>query len=252
MHMQIVVDSLLTHYERVGRGPIVLILPGWADTSRSWVAVQKALSGTHDVIVLDLPGFGGSARPEQPWGLTEYAAFVGHFLQKLDIKQPQGIIGHSNGGAIAIRGLARADLTTDNLVLVASAGIRNRQSGRNLLLRMVTKTGKVITAPLPSRVRRGLRSQLYKRAGSDMLVAENMQESFKRIVADDVQADAALLEQPTLLIYGDKDTETPLAFGQTYNKLIANSTLQVIPGAGHFTHVEQTDELTNKIEEFLR
>jgi hypothetical protein len=81
--MQIIVDSLLTHFERAGHGHAVLILPGWADTSKSWTAVQKKLSEKYDVIVLDLPGFGGSQRSDESWNLDNYAEFISHFLSKL-------------------------------------------------------------------------------------------------------------------------------------------------------------------------
>src|SRR5260370_39081413 len=103
--MQVVVNSLLTEYSRAGSGKVVLVLHGWADSSKGWRDFQTKLSEDYDVIVPDLPGFGGTATPPEAWGLNDYAAFVGEFLQKIHVS-PYAIVAHSNGGAIAVRGLA--------------------------------------------------------------------------------------------------------------------------------------------------
>src|SRR6185437_2487801 len=100
--MQVVVDSLLTEYARVGKGKTVVILHGWADSSKGWVAQAEKLGERFDVITVDLPGFGGTQMPDSAWGLNDYAKSVGQFLAKIRAK-PFAVIGHSNGGAIAIR-----------------------------------------------------------------------------------------------------------------------------------------------------
>src|SRR5690606_38998725 len=120
----------------------------------------------------------------------------------------------SNGGAIAIRGMARGWLSADNLVLLASAGIRGEYKGRVKALRLITKAGKALTTPLPKSVKQRLRKKVYATVGSDMLVAEHLQETFKKVVTDDVREDAARLALPTLLIYGDQDDATPVRYAE--------------------------------------
>jgi pimeloyl-ACP methyl ester carboxylesterase len=249
--MNVVVDGLLTNYARTGSGKVVVILPGWGDTSVGWRAFQKQLSAHYDVVVLDLPGFGGTQAPEGAWGLDEYAIFVGKFVHKLDLGVPHAVIGHSNGGAIAQRGLRAGTITADRLVLLASAGIRNQNSGRTVALRVLAKVGNLGTMLLSSNARQKLRQRLYKSVGSDLLVAEHMQPTFRKIIADDTQQDAAMIAVPTLLIYGDKDTATPPAYGQTFHKLIPSSKLEIVPGAGHFVHLEQPRAILKQIEDFL-
>src|ERR1700729_4223410 len=114
--MQVVVDSLLTQYERQGKGKAVLVLHGWGDNSKGWQAAGAELAKNFDVVIVDLPGFGGTQAPKETWGLDDYAVFAEDFLKKVGIK-PFGIVAHSNGGAIAIRGLAHGKLQTDKLVL---------------------------------------------------------------------------------------------------------------------------------------
>src|SRR4051812_27214531 len=113
--MQIIVNKLLTTYTEVGSGTKnILFLHGWADSGKTFEMLAReiiAVDANYRAVLLDLPGFGGTAAPETAWTLSDYAAFVADFLAKAQI-QPLAIVGHSNGGAIAINGLAHNVLTT--------------------------------------------------------------------------------------------------------------------------------------------
>jgi pimeloyl-ACP methyl ester carboxylesterase len=250
--MQLVVDSLLTNYRRYGQGNrrAVLILHGWGDSSQGWAEFAQALADKYEVVCLDLPGFGQTQRPAEPWGLDDYAGYVSAFLKKADIK-PYAIVSHSNGGAIAIRGLANGALTAKKLVLLSSAGVRSEYKGRTKAIRMVAKAGKLLATPLPEAVKKRMRRKLYTTVGSDMLVVENLQETFKRVVNDDVQQDAARLKLPTLLVYGDQDVSTPPEFGRLLYSKLTDSRLEILPGAEHFVHQDQPQEVRRLVREFL-
>ena len=250
--MQVIVDSLLTRYEAHGKGKPVLLLHGWGDSAAGLQKLQAALAKKYKVIALDLPGFGGTQAPDSVWGLDDYAYFVDHFLAKIDAASLKAIVGHSNGGAIAIRGMSRGWLSADKLVLLASAGVRGEYKGRVKALRLVTKAGKALTMPLPKAVKQKLRSKVYQTVGSDMLVAEHLQETFKKVVTDDVRVDALHLTLPALLIYGDKDESTPVRYGKMFNEAIKGSKMIVLPGAGHFVHTDEPEQVTKAILEFLK
>lgn len=248
--MQVVVDSLLTQYEVQGRGKLVVLLHGWGDSAKGLAGLQKTLARQFRVLAIDLPGFGGTQAPEVVWGLDDYARFVAHFLKKIDAPEVMLLIGHSNGGAIAVRGLSKKWLQVDKLVLLASAGIRGEYQGRVKALRMLTKAGKALTQPLPKGVKARLRKQVYSTVGSDMLVAEHLQETFKKVVTDDVRHDASQLALPVLLIYGENDTATPIRFGELLHESIDGSTLEILPGAGHFVHIDRAAAVVKAIEDF--
>ena len=250
--MQVIVDGLLTHYEVHGKGRPVLLLHGWADSAAGMTKLHSLLAKKNKVVALDLPGFGSTQAPDGAWGLDDYAYFVSHFLDKIDAKLPKAIVGHSNGGAIAVRGMARGWLSADKLVLLASAGIRGEYKGRIKALRLVTKAGKALTAPLPKKVKQKIRGKVYKTVGSDMLVAEHLQETFKKVVEDDVRVDATHLALPTLLVYGDQDDQTPLSYGKMLNEAVKGSKLEVLPGAGHFVHNDEPEKVSKLIEGFLK
>lgn len=248
--MQAVIDNLLTTYQRNGKGRQVLLLHGWGDSSAGWRSFAALLAADFDVIVPDLPGFGGTQAPSEAWGLDQYAKFVAAFTKKLKL-EPFALIGHSNGGAIAIRGLANGTLDAQKLVLLASAGIRGEYKGRNKALRLAAKTGKLLAAPLPVRTKKKLQRKVYEAVGSDMLVAEHLQETFKKVVTDDVRADAAALSVPSLLIYGEQDEQTPLRYGELFHQTITGSTLEILPGAGHFLHQTDESQVTKLVKDFL-
>lgn len=249
--MQVVVDSLLVNYVIQGKGSLVLLLHGWGDSSEGLHSLASALAKEHQVLSLDLPGFGGSEPPKAAWDLSNYAQFVHHFLQKIAAPPVVVLIGHSNGGAIAIRGLGSGALTANKLVLLAAAGIRGKYKGRVKALRVFTKIGKALSTPLPAAVKQKLRRKVYSSVGSDMLVAEHLQETFKKIVSDDVRKDAATLTLPTLLIYGEADEQAPPWYGEAYHQLISGSTLDILSGVGHFPHLEQPVKVTTAIKEFI-
>jgi pimeloyl-ACP methyl ester carboxylesterase len=249
--MQAVVDSLITNYQLSGSGKLVVLVHGWGDNSTTFKDLQQKLAARFQVLAVDLPGFGGTAAPHTTWGLNEYADFVKNLLDKIDVSKVHAFIGHSNGGAIVIKGLADDTLKAEKLVLLASAGVRSDQQARKYFLRYLAKTAKLLIKPLPKSKQLALRRLAYKAIGSDMFVAEHLQETFKKVVQTDVQAAAAKVKIPTLLVYGSNDTSTPVKYGQLLAQAMPKSKLEILPSAGHFVHQDEAVKVTNLIESFL-
>lgn len=249
--MNIIVNDLLVNYTRQGKGPVILMLHGWGDRLQTFDKVTALLEGSYEIIRLDLAGFGASQSPTGPWGLDEYADQVAAFLKKVNVK-PFAVLGHSNGGAIAIRAISSGKLNTDKLILLASAGIRSPAKGRKAAWRVVTKVGKTATMVLPRSAQSRLRSRLYASIGSDLLVVPGMEASFKRVTSQDIQSDARKITHPTLIMNGEHDTATPPDFAQKFHELIKDSKLVMLSGADHFLHQVFADEVTGTIKEFLR
>jgi pimeloyl-ACP methyl ester carboxylesterase len=249
--MQIVVDDLLAHYDLSGKGKLVLLLHGWGDSAAGLSALRESLAGQYQVLALDLPGFGGSQMPQGVWDLDDYAQFISDLLNKLSFKQPYAVIGHSNGGALAVRAVSLGLLKPKKLVLLAASGIRTGGQAKRFILKAIAKTGDAATIWLPERYRQALRRSLYGAAGSDMLAVPHMQETFKKTVRHDVQADAMSIDIPTLLVYAEKDRAVPPGDGQKYRRLIKGSQLEMVSGAGHFLHHDQPSKVEALIKEFL-
>lgn len=249
--MQIIVDGLLVNYERSGKGKTVLLIHGWGDTSAGLLPLNKSLSSKFDVITPDLPGFGGSNAPKTDWNLSDFSDFLIKFLNKLGVNKLEAVIGHSNGGAIAIKLSLSTKVKIEKLILLSSAGIRSPASLKLKTIKIGTKIGKALTYPLPTAAKSKLRSKHYERIGSDMLVNENMTGTFKKIVGEDLLTQASNVTIPTLLIYGDQDKGTPPEYGMMYHQKIEGSTLEIINGAGHFAHLEETQKVVKLITDFI-
>ncbi|HSX46349.1 MAG TPA: alpha/beta hydrolase [Candidatus Saccharimonadia bacterium] len=249
--MNVVVDGLMANYSSAGRGKLVLLLHGWGDSGKGLASLQKALSEKFQVLAVDLPGFGATQAPKASWDLDDYSNWLADLLEKLGLKQPYAVVGHSNGGALAIRSISLGKLAPEKLVLLAASGVRTNSRAKRFFLKIVAKTGNIATFWMPERKRQALRKNLYGVAGSDMLVAPHLQETFKRTVRQDVQGDAAGIKLPTLLLYAGKDPAIPVADGKQYHSLISGSKLEILPDAGHFVHLDQSEKVANLIKGFL-
>ena len=248
--MQVIVDNLAVNYELTGSGKTIVLLHGWGDNHATFNRLIERLQARFRLLSLDLPGFGGSQPPLEPWNLDNYAHFVASLLKKLNIT-PYAFIGHSNGGALAIRGLSQGVLDADKLVLLASAGVRNSQPLKRLTTKTVAKAGKATTFWLPRDTRQALRRKLYGTIGSDLLVAPMLEQTFKLTVRQDVQADAEKLTLPTLIINADHDPAIPLSDGKRFHELIPGSKLEVLSSTTHFIHQEETPKVATLILGFL-
>ena len=249
--MQVVVDDLITNCELSGKGKLVLLLHGWGDSLQGLHDLHAELSKKYQVLAVDLPGFGNTEAPKAVWDLDNYSHFLVDLLKKLELKELYAVIGHSNGGALAIRAISLGLLKPDRLILLAASGVRTSQQTKRLALKVIAKTGNAATLWMPERYRQALRKSLYGAAGSDMLVMPQLQETFKKTVRQDIQADARALDVPTLLIYAADDHAVPPQDGRRLQQLITDSKLEIISDSGHFVHLDQPKKVLSLVEGFL-
>ena len=249
--MTVIVDGYSVRYSKAGSGPAIVLLHGWGDTMATFDLLVRHLKKNYTVITLDLPGFGKTESPKQTFTLKKYAQFVSDFVSKIGETTIFAYIGHSNGGAILIRGLSSGILRSEKLVLLASSGVRSEYSARKKFLRVMAKTAKIPTNLLPKSSQAKLKKSVYNKLGSDMFVAEHMQDTFKQVVSEDVVHDSAMINSQTLLIYGSQDKATPQAYGAKFNKQIEESELIVLDGADHFLHHTHPAKVNKLVEDFL-
>jgi pimeloyl-ACP methyl ester carboxylesterase len=249
--MNVVVNGLMTNYQKTGNGKrTIVILPGWGDTSKSFAQLADELRSVYTVLAIDLPGFGGTQAPESAWALEDYAEFVSLWLKKIGVARVYAFVGHSHGGATAIYGIGERILRSDKLILLASAGVRNQKNIQTRLLWAGAKAAKLPLKLLPPASRKKIRAGFYKSAGSDILLLPHMEQTFRKIISQDVQLSAAKIKIPTLLIYGSKDKATPIKYGHILNRSIRGSRLE-LTGAGHFVHQDEASKVASLIKNFL-
>jgi len=250
--MNVVVDGLMTNYQKLGSGSkTLLMLHGWGDTAKTYSKLIEELQQDCLILAVDMPGFGGTQPPESAWGLEDYADFINHWLKKINVSKIDAIVGHSYGGSIAIVGLASGTLSASNLVLIASAGIRNKNTARKKVLKAAARVGKLPLYLLPQHKRRAIKAKFYSSIGSDVALLPHMELTFKRMIGHDVRGEAAKVKIPTLIIYGSKDKDTPVGDGHILNRSITGSQLEILD-SGHFIHQEKSQEVARLIKNFLK
>ncbi len=234
-----------------GSGPVILLLHGWKSDLHTFDPLISAFTGSFRVVRLDLPGFGGSEVPKDSWGVGEYALFVKAFIHKLGISVDT-LVGHSFGGRITLKGVGLGELHPKKVVLIASAGLAKHKTLRNRLFGILAKVGKMLTVLFPASFRSSLRHRLYQATGSsDYLNAGVLKETSLKVIREDLSGCARGVEVPTLLIWGENDTATPLSDGKRLAELISGSRLEILEGAGHFVHQERSREVMELIKKFV-
>lgn len=251
--MQIIVDNLLINYSVKGSSSdTILLIHGWGSSMEPFKVLSEELSSSYKVVSLDLPGMGNSQAPPAPWTLDDYCNLISDFLYKLKIKSLYSIIGHSNGGSIAIKMISNGLVETKGLILLGSAGIRDSKKLKKQTIKYVAKTGKQLLKFGPKSVQNKLKKELYKSVGSQALDNPLLEETFKNVVSEDIQSAANDITEPTLLIYGRDDGDTPPEYGKILNEAIKNSRLYIIEEAGHYVFIDKPQKVVRLINEFLK
>lgn len=234
------VNGLRTSYSRLGCGPPLLLLHGWANSALALEPLARSLADVRDAVVPDLPGFGRSERPKQPdgWNGADYAAWTLALMDKLGIERAD-FFGHSRGGHIAAHIAATQPERVARLVLCGAAGLHQHQpphaglerAGQALLLRSLHRAAArgLLGEDGPERAR--ALSERY--ASPDYRAAGAMRPTLARVLADDVGPLLPRIVAPTLLLWGDRDQETPVEMGVRMERLIRGSRLLVLPGGHH-------------------
>lgn len=255
--MNIEVDGYNICYKVTGESDkTVVILQGWGTDLGVYDSVASAISGKYRVVQFDFPGFGGSDEPREAWNVDAYADFFCKLMQALDIREA-ALIGHSYGGRVIIKLAARDSLpfAISNIVLIDSAGIVPEKSfaqklkiRRYKLLKRFLNL-KVIYFLFPEliddwRSRQG--SADYRNA------TPMMRKCLVMAVNEDLRHLLPKIQQDTLLIWGDKDTATPIGDARLMDQLIPNSGLAVLEGTGHFSFLEQPAVFRNIMRAYFQ
>ena len=224
----------------------IFILHGWTYSTEKWDACT-ALLIHHGVTCVQLKIPGLTEETLKVWDIDTYVAWL---KEKLQGEGPAIILGHSNGGRIALAFAARYPEKLKCLILMDSAGILHNE----LLLRLkrflfgtFARIGKHITSSEKAR------QLLYGVAGvADYRDANPiMRETMKNLIAVDLTPLLASIVTPTLIIWGGKDRTTPRSDGELMHRLIKNSFLHVIPDANHSPHATHPDDVSKIILEVL-
>ena len=253
MEKDIEINGQMLHYTQSGNGMRpVIVMHGWGCKSSTVAVLAKAASSDSTTVYnIDLPGSGKSPEPANVWGIYEYTACIETFARKLKLVRPI-LIGHSFGGRIAIVFGSRND--TERIILVDAAGIKPKRKLKYYIKVYSFKTAKKILPLLAGRKKANEIIEHWRNKGgsSDYASASpKMRAILSRVVNQDLTHLLSSIKAPTLLIWGERDTATPLADAKKMEKLIPDAGLVSYPEAGHYSFLDRPTQTSAVIASFL-
>jgi pimeloyl-ACP methyl ester carboxylesterase len=245
------IQGITTRCLSVGEGPEVLVLHGWGASIEAVAPIVAGLRDVCAVHVPDLPGFGQTGMPPEPWGVADYANWTRTLIAALGLTR-MSIVGHSHGGRVAIHLAAHHPELVARLVLIDAAGIRAPRTLRWYRRVAMAKLAKHVLGRLGP-AGRALAGRLVGRAASADYAASDpaLRATFVKLVNTDLTALLPEIRASTLLVWGAEDEDTPVSDGEAMARLIPDAGLVVFEGAGHFAYAEQPQRLGLVLRHFL-
>lgn len=231
--------GLRINYDVVGEGPAVVLLHGWGGCIASMAPIREALRRDHTVITFDLPGFGTSEMPRETWGTDRYGQCIGEMLASAGFPRVLCAVGHSFGGKVAVHLALQGIVQVDSLMLVGTPGARLPLSEETKRRIARVKRGKQIASRLPGPIRRSIEAHYAKLGSEDYRSAGPMKDILVKTVNEDIRDILPGITVPTLLIFGEKDTATPVEIGCIMESKIAGSGLVLMENSGHFPYLDE-------------
>lgn len=216
-------------------GHPILLMHGWGQSLHSLVALGELLGKTYQVHLIDLPGFGLSPAPTEDWDTKQYAECIYQYIKQNNLEKAD-LLGHSFGGRVAIRLTSAHPEIVRSMILINSGGLKRPLIGKRKLrsqyIGLLSKTIKQIDKTFGSKI---FETWFVPRFASlDYRNAGSLRNILVKAVNEDVTEDALRIKNPSFILWGEKDQETPLESGERFHALISGSQFVVLPGKDHF------------------
>jgi len=266
------IDGLRIHYLVAGRGPAVILLHGYAETSLMWRPLMPLLANKFTVIAPDLPGIGDSGIPSDGLDMKMAAIRMHALATSLGIEKAR-VVGHDIGLMVAYAYAAQFPKEVEKLVVMDAflPGVDQWQAVYNNPELWHFR----FHGPRPEKLVHG-RERIYFDYYWDDFAADSTRSipeqdrkayvaayarpgrikagwayfaSFDRAARDFAQLAQNRLAMPVLSIGGEKSLGAVL--GQQMKLVALDVTVVVLPGTGHWLMEERPKETMDALMKFL-
>ena len=247
------IENLNIRFEIVGSqlGKDLILLHGWGTNLHTFDPIANELAKEFKIYKLDFPGFGESDPPKSVWGVENYTNFIEKFVQDNNINNPI-IIGHSFGGRVALLYASRNEVS--KLILIDAAGVKPKRTLKYFFKVYSYKIYKNFLPLLIGKTRANKNLYQYrKRVGSGDYNNSTgiMRNVLVKVVNEDLKHVMPKIKAPTLLIWGENDTATPIKDAKIMEQRIKDCGLVILKNAGHFSFLDKPYEVSLIINSFL-
>lgn len=252
-----------------GGGDPVVLVHGLGGAATNWVELLPELAQRYRVLVLDLPGHGGSGRLARGSGMSDFADAVAAVIEH-EGAAPALVFGHSFGGHTALRLVHRRPELVRGLLLAAPAGIA---TGTRALRAAVRVSAVMRPARLVAPFRHRFAESLWYRRAlfrpwfvSDPLALSpratigfldgapanvDIATAGRAMLADDPRLDLEQAACPVVLLWGARDAQLPLDDAFEYARRL-RAKLRVVADCGHLVIGERPHACLDALEELRR
>jgi len=232
-----------------GRDPILLIHGSYITGDVDWGNIAPTLAREYEVIVPDCRGHGASSNPDGTYSFRDMAADAAELIHALG-HQRAHVIGHSNGGNVALVAL----LEHPDVVATCIPQAANAYVSADLVERIPQKLNpERIAREEPAWMEEMI--ELHARYHGVEYWKTLLKRTAAEIIAEPnyTAADLARVKRPTLVIEGELDsTNAPARHAAFIAQHIPGSELWIPSGVGHNVHVEIPELWLARVLSFLR
>jgi len=267
-----VAGGVKLQYLVAGHGPTVLLLHGYAETSRMWRPLFPRLTSNFTVIAPDLPGIGGSAIPSDGLDMVHAATRIHDLVKQLGLGKA-AVVGHDIGLMVAYAYAAQFPADVDQLVLMDAflPGV----DGWEAIYNDPGIWHFRFNGPTPEALVRGRERTYFEHFWNDMAADKKRSlskadrqayaaayarpgrmraawayfVSFQQAAKDFARFSQTKLTMPVLSIGGEKANGA--ALGQQVQLVATNAKSVTLPDTGHWLMEESSQATMDTIVRFL-
>ena len=265
-------DGLLLHYLEEGRGPAAVLIHGLGGFAESWRHNIPGLARHGRVIALDLPGSGRSGKPRRAYTLEFLAQALDGLLRALSVDRVR-LVGHSLGGAVAVRYALDHPGRVERLALLGAAvpGFDLRPSWiyrtlslpglgevlSSLITRRICATAleRCFARPDTEEIRFFVEHEYAARASREARAAylsllRSVEADF-RLDAEGYRTALRHLGRGVLVVHGRQDRVVPLGHARQVAEGLGVTQPHWLDGCGHFPQIEHASAVNTYLSSFL-
>lgn len=257
------------HVQQLGAGPDALLLHGAGASAHSWAPIVEHLKAQNRLFVPDLPGLGFTQSPKGRARLPQVAKDLAALLTDQDI-QPELVIGHSAGAAIALE-MVRLKLIAPRHIVILSGALEDFKGAAGVIFPVMAKILVLnpLTGMFLSSGPQGLSQarSVIKSTGSNL--PDPLLEPYAHLIGRKAHVDGTLammsqwslgelnkglpdIATPALFLHGSKDAAVDVGVAERSANLMPNARVIVMDGLGHLAHEEAPEQVAAQIKDFVQ
>lgn len=223
------------------QGEDLVLLHGWGQNIDMMRPIGDSFTDKR-VIIIDLPGHGGSSEPTYPWEVNDFVEAIHELLVSLNVDNPI-LIGHSFGGKISL--LYASKYKIKKLVLLASPFKKETQK-ISLKVKVLKQLKKVPGLnKFEEFAKKHMGSTDYRNA------SPLMRKILVNTVNLDITEDIKKINASAIIIWGTNDEAVPVERAYELESLLKDAGVIIYDGCTHYAYLERLGQTVSVIRSFI-